>query len=112
MFGLLFKTRMLSKISAVALLAAAATTGAVSISHERLATYTFEQYVKDFKHPWAAGSVEWKERETIFNTQINKIRAHNEDSSKSWKETVNQFTAWTSAEKKVCQKIFLFGGDY
>jgi cathepsin L len=89
---------MLTKLSIAALLATAVAAG--RLTHEKLATYTFEQYVQDYRHPWTPGSTEWKTREQVFNVEINRIRAHNEDSTKSWKETVNHFTAMTAAEKK------------
>jgi cathepsin L len=95
---------MLSKLT-FALLAA---TVAAKVSHERLGTYNFEQFVREFRHPWSSDSKEYKMREALFNVELDRIRAHNEDSSKSWKETVNHFTAYTAAEKKVSvTRLFL-----
>jgi hypothetical protein len=67
---------------------------------DALHTYTFEQYVKDFRLGVVAGSEEYKMREGLFAKELARVVAHNA-AGKSWKETVNQFSTLTSAEMKV-----------
>jgi len=61
--------------------------------------YTFERYVSDFKHTWAAGSKEFLFRKEIFETELARVHAHNKRGL-SWKEGISKFSAYTSAELK------------
>ena len=67
--------------------------------HE-LEGYTFEKYVSDFGRRYAKGSDEYAMREAIFNEKIAKMRAHNADTTQSWKKGVNMFTDMTATEWK------------
>jgi len=65
-----------------------------------LPTYTFKQFTKDFHRKYPEGSDEYKKRETIFNTKVADMIAHNSDASHSWKRGVNMFTDMTKEEWK------------
>lgn len=60
--------------------------------------YTFDLYVKDYGLSYERGSAEWKTREANFNKRLTSIKAHNADSTKTWKRGVNQFADWSEAE--------------
>jgi len=61
-------------------------------------SYTFEKYVAEFGKEYAAGSDEYKRRETLFYNSLKAILVHNADHTKTWKEGVNMFTDMTHEE--------------
>jgi len=79
-------------------LATLATLAASRTSWSELESYSFDKFVTEFGHPWKAGSPEWMEREAIFSKELARVRAHNLDATKSWKEGINQFSAMSSKE--------------
>jgi len=88
---------MLSK-SALLLLAVSAAIAARP-TWEQLHDYTFAKFVQDFGHSYAPGSAEWTQREQLFNSELARVRAHN-NAGRSWKEGINKFSAMTPAEFK------------
>lgn len=82
---------------AATLLIAAASATTVPLS--ALPSYTFEQFVADFKPAFPTTPAELAVRKELFNTELSRVIAHNA-AGKSWKETVNKFSAMTAAEKR------------
>eukprot|EP01013_Petalomonas_cantuscygni_P001211 TRINITY_DN11220_c0_g1_i1.p1 TRINITY_DN11220_c0_g1~~TRINITY_DN11220_c0_g1_i1.p1 ORF type:complete len:410 (-),score=55.05 TRINITY_DN11220_c0_g1_i1:314-1543(-) len=60
--------------------------------------YDYDTYLQDFPRSHATDG-EYSLRSSIFNRNIAAIRRHNSETS-SWRAGVNQFTDWTSEEKK------------
>jgi len=64
--------------------------------------YTFEQYLAEFsKLPKQYGASDYNSYDTrkqIFMSNLELIKQHNADQSKSWYATVNEFTDWTDEE--------------
>jgi len=85
-------------LASVALLASASsTTGRRTTPWHALEGYSFEAYVKEFGK--AYGSLEEREsRRAVFEARLAKIRAHNADPTKTWKEGVNHLTDRTEHE--------------
>lgn len=67
--------------------------------------YTFEQFVVDFKKPYAAGEERFEVRKSIFNENIRHIKMLNSDASRSWKAGVNMFTDMSVAEFKAYNRF-------
>jgi len=65
----------------------------------QLLDYSFERYEKEFNKVYSDEG-ERLVRKAIFTQKLAEIRAHNSDSSKSWKKGVNQFTDRTVDEFK------------
>jgi len=65
--------------------------------HE-LEGYTFHDYAKEFNKRYEPSEI--KMRREIFEARLAKIMAHNRDSTKTWKEGVNQLTDRTEKELK------------
>jgi len=65
-------------------------------SWEQLDNYSFEDYVADFNKHYNAE--EYAMRKAIFDKEIAAIRAHNRDTTKTWKEGVNKYTDATTQE--------------
>lgn len=57
----------------------------------QLNNYSFEDYMKEFGKTYDT-TEEYNLRKSIFETKLQNIRLHNEDSTKSWKKGVNQLT--------------------
>jgi len=64
----------------------------------QLDKYDFDAYVKDFGKSYARG--EYLARKRIFDSRLVSIKAHNADTSKTWKEGVNHMSDWYPAELK------------
>jgi len=62
--------------------------------------YSFENYKKEFGKRYQNEEDE-SFRRNIFNSKLEKIKLHNQDETKSWKEGVNEFTDRTHEEFKV-----------
>jgi len=66
--------------------------------HELDASYSFETYLGHYGKTYPAE--EYHMRKSIFEANLNKILAHNQDSSKTWKEEINHLADWTKEELK------------
>eukprot|EP01091_Cochliopodium_minus_P011395 TRINITY_DN320_c0_g1_i1.p1 TRINITY_DN320_c0_g1~~TRINITY_DN320_c0_g1_i1.p1 ORF type:complete len:384 (+),score=116.33 TRINITY_DN320_c0_g1_i1:41-1153(+) len=64
---------------------------------DQLDNYKFEQYKQEFKKNYANAQEE-EMRRKIFEKKIMKIRRHNQDSTKTWKEGVNHLSDRTPHE--------------
>jgi hypothetical protein len=64
--------------------------------HE-LEGYTHADYERDFGKVYA-NAAERTMRRAVFERKVAEIRAHNADTSKTWKEGVNHFTDQTEEE--------------
>eukprot|EP00331_Platyophrya_macrostoma_P010615 CAMPEP_0176420682 /NCGR_PEP_ID=MMETSP0127-20121128/8741_1 /TAXON_ID=938130 /ORGANISM="Platyophrya macrostoma, Strain WH" /LENGTH=301 /DNA_ID=CAMNT_0017801303 /DNA_START=79 /DNA_END=980 /DNA_ORIENTATION=- len=90
-------------ILAVFLLASAVTAGKkhVKPSWKQLSTgYTFEQYVHDFKKPYAKGTEHFAMRKKVFEKNLEHILQLNADATMSWRAGVNMFSDMTPEEFK------------
>jgi hypothetical protein len=63
----------------------------------QLGSYSFEQYLSDFKHQYHQS--ELGARRALFNAELARVQAHNAKNL-SWKEGINKFSAMTGAERK------------
>jgi len=63
-----------------------------------LENYSFEQYVQEFRKIYSPK--EYIDRSAIFRTNLDSIRVHNRDSTKTWKQGVNRMTDWMPSEYK------------
>jgi len=63
-----------------------------------LEDYTFGQYIQDFNKYYS--SSEFQVRKNIFEQRLEKIKSHNKDVTKTWKEGVNHLTDQTEEEFK------------
>jgi hypothetical protein len=61
------------------------------------AGYTFDAYTKEFNKLYASAA-EREFRRGTFEARLAKIRAHNADPTKTWKEGVNHLTDRTESE--------------
>jgi len=87
-------THLLQKlIIAFALLAVAS----AATRWHQLDGYTFEDYQKEFGKVYD-NAAETAMRKALVEARLNKIRAHNADATKSWKEGVNHMTDFTAEE--------------
>lgn len=66
-------------------------------SLEKLAEYSFEQFLQDFRLKFSPDEINF--RRTLFHNELARIVSHN-SKNLSWKENVNRFTVMTPAEKK------------
>jgi len=64
---------------------------------DKLATYSFEQYVVEFNKHYSDAS-EYNYRNTLFTNKLQQLMLHNSNPSYSWKVGVNQFTDMTYQE--------------
>ena len=92
---------MFDKTVAVALLVAAAlTTTAAEAArpkwHQLDGTYTFEQYARDFRKPYAAADA--ADRRANFAANLKHIIEVNADAKQTWKAGVNAFSDMSAAE--------------
>jgi len=78
-------------------------------THRELDHYTFDKYIRDFRKGHIAGTHEYGMRKALFDTELNVVRAHNADKTKTWKKGVNMFSDWTLAEKRTRLYGFNFG---
>lgn len=78
----------------------ASVASAKKVSLGELHAYSFDRYVKEFRHPWVEGSEEYTTRKSIFENELKRVVSHN-DAEVGWKTSVNKYSAMTSAEKKV-----------
>jgi cathepsin L len=64
---------------------------------DQLDSYTFSDYVDEFGRTYSS-SEEYAFRKQIFETNLEIIKAHNRDSSKTWKQGVNNLSDRTEEE--------------
>jgi len=62
-----------------------------------LSSYTFADYVAEFGKPYTTGN---DERKSIFEHNLQEIRSHNANPSKTWFMAVNKFTDMSSEDFK------------
>eukprot|EP01125_Pyxidicula_operculata_P003741 TRINITY_DN149_c0_g3_i1.p2 TRINITY_DN149_c0_g3~~TRINITY_DN149_c0_g3_i1.p2 ORF type:complete len:370 (-),score=85.08 TRINITY_DN149_c0_g3_i1:51-1160(-) len=67
-----------------------------SVKWHQLEGYTFENFVAEHKKVY--NPTEFQLRSKIFNANLAKIKKHNMDTTKTWKEGVNHFTDLTDEE--------------
>jgi len=58
--------------------------------------YTFEQYMEDHNKAYRASELQM--RRALFEKNVQRVNAHNADSSKSWKMGINHLSDWTEEE--------------
>lgn len=88
---------MLSKvILGLAALALAAEAGRTTAWHQ-LDAYTHADWMNEFGKTYAT-KAEQVVRQRIFEARLAKIKAHNADPTKTWKEGVNHMSDWTITE--------------
>mmetsp|Transcript_21496 Transcript_21496/g.31209 ORF Transcript_21496/g.31209 Transcript_21496/m.31209 type:complete len:369 (+) Transcript_21496:61-1167(+) len=76
----------------------AATFAVVSAhSHLDLNNYSFEAFMKEYRHSWSGDELQM--RKEIFEAELARVRSHNA-MTKSWKESINRYSAYTKAEKQ------------
>jgi len=61
--------------------------------------YSFEKYKAEF-HKQYSSDDEHSLRQNVFESRLAQIKLHNQDSTKTWKSGVNQFTDRTEQELK------------
>merc|ERR1719335_79960 len=65
---------------------------------DKLKNYTYKDFVRQFQRQWTPGTEEFKQREAIFQANMNKIKEHHEGGPKAWNKGVNKFMDYTEAE--------------
>lgn len=65
-----------------------------------LHSYTFEQFVADYKLNLHQNSEEYVVRRQTFESELARVLQHN-NANATWKENINHMSAMTAAEKKV-----------
>jgi len=90
------------RASLVVGLLAAAVCGASArtLWHQLDSSYTFDKYCTEFGRNYTLGGEEYGLRKQLFEGNLARIMAHNQDGSKTWKEGVNKFTDRTPDELK------------
>lgn len=77
----------------------AALSAGVALGREvDLASYSFEQFVKDYRHDFKES--ELAVRRQIFKDEVKRIVAHNA-AKKTWTESINKYSASFPSEKRV-----------
>jgi cathepsin L len=67
-------------------------------SWTELGAYSFDDYVQEFEKTYSP--VEYKFRQTVFETRLADIKRHNADTSRTYKRGVNKFSDLTAEEFK------------
>merc|ERR1719316_2468419 len=65
---------------------------------DKLKTYQFAEFVRQFKRSWQPGTAEWKHREEIFKKNLQSIIEHHSGPAQSWSKGVNKFMDYTDKE--------------
>jgi len=65
--------------------------------HELTPSYAFETYLDHFGKSYDDAK-EYSMRKDIFEANLAKVLAHNQDTTKTWKEEVNHLSDWTQEE--------------
>jgi len=79
----------------VAVLIAVACAARVTKWHQ-LEGYSYDKYLEEYNKVYDAKETEYRRR--IFEERLERIKAHNNDITKTWKEGVNHMTDWTEQE--------------
>jgi len=66
---------------------------------DKLENYSFEQYKREFGKVYSSPKEEQK-RKDLFEKKLLKIKRHNADKTKTWKEGVNHYSDKTPGEFK------------
>ncbi len=77
----------------------AATAAAATTRWHQLHDYTFEAYEAEFGKVYATAKERAMRRELV-ETELARVRRHNADPTKTWKEGVNHLTDRTPSEFK------------
>jgi cathepsin L len=73
-------------------------TNAKKARWNQLDNYTFEKYLKEYNKNYLGA--DYVSRKAIFESNLAKIRKHNNDTTKTWKLGVNHMADWTETEFK------------
>ena len=90
--------RAVATLFLAVVLAACAATAQPPKWHE-LGSYTFERFEQDFARAYASRE-ERAFRRDVFESRLQRIRAHNADKAQPYRKGVNQFSDWTEEEFK------------
>jgi hypothetical protein len=71
---------------------------ALAARTRNLETYSFEQFVKDYKLSYPESEI--ANRRQIFNAELARVKVHNAKNA-GWQETINKYSAMTPKEKNV-----------
>jgi len=82
----------------VAILLALTASARMGPRWNELNEYNFERYMKDYGRRYERNSEEYAKREQLFNANLAEIRAHNADTTQTYKKGVNQFSDWSKEE--------------
>ena len=85
-------------VAAVASMVGASAVVAAPPKSHHLDGYTFKQYTRDFDKTYASED-ERLQRQSVFESRLRSIRAHNAGPSHSYKQGVNMFTDGTEPFK-------------
>lgn len=79
-----------------------ANVGASSSNTARRITesYSFNDYVRDFKKPWKHGSAEHGMRSVNFKMALARVLAHNANPLRTYDKAINRFSDWTEEEMR------------
>jgi len=67
------------------------------VHEDELASYTFEQYVKDFEKVYV-NDLDREVHELLFTKRLAEAITHNKDTRQSWKKGINRFSDMTESE--------------
>jgi len=70
------------------------------IGTRNLNTYSFDEFVQEFRRTLEVGSQEHQLRTTTFQESLVQIRAHNSNEFRSWSAGINKFMDWTAEERR------------
>jgi len=84
------------KLTLLVVIGLAAVAVAETTRWHQLQDYSFDKYVKEFGKEYRGQ--EYERRKAVFEANLNDIRSHNLDDSKTWKRGVNQLTDSTPQE--------------
>jgi cathepsin L len=71
--------------------------------HELVASYSFETYLQHYDKSYSDPE-EYQMRKAIFEDNLAHVLAHNQDTTKTWKEEINHLADWTDEVYK--SKLF------
>lgn len=66
-------------------------------------TYSFETYLQHYGKKYT-NTKEYQMRKAIFEDNLRHVLAHNQDTTKTWKEEINHLADWT--EEVHCSHVF------
>lgn len=92
----------LSSVLTIAVVAAAVLAVAQAepvVQWQDVGEWPFERFVAAFRRPYVSGTPEYAMRQGIYEIRRTEIVAHNKDTTKTWKRTVNRFADQTEEER-------------